>query len=136
MKPSRTLRLLVALFALLSLLSMQFAVASYVCPGMGNVDGSASNVMMMTPGQKSMSGCEGMDTNQAALCHIHAHDQGNKQSLDKPEPTVPPFLPAALIVTLDSIAVASRPGVAYQVSPLLSRATAPPIAIRNCCFRI
>jgi hypothetical protein len=82
-----------------------------------------------------MAGCKGMDKHQPALCH--AHDQAGNQSLDKPElPQVQPFLLAGMqsaIVTKD---VVQRPVAARPISLLLTRSTAPPLAIRNCCFRI
>jgi hypothetical protein len=133
MKRSRSLRSIAALIALFSMLLMQLAMASYVCPGMGEV----TTVVSVVDNAQSMPDCHGMDVNQPALCHVHAHDQAGKQSLDKPElPAVSPFLPAGLVLTLDAVEepVIERP--AFHGSSLLNRATAPPIAIRNCCLRI
>lgn len=133
MKRSRPFRSIAAIIALFSMLFMQLAMASYACPGMGET----TTVVSMADKAQSMSNCHGMDMNQPILCHVHAHDQAGKQSLDKPElPAVSPFLPAGLMLTLD---VAEEMAIQHPVfhgSPLLSRATAPPISIRNCCFRI
>ena len=76
-----------------------------------------------------------MDLVQPSLCQAFA--QSTPQSLDKP---VPPDVPALAIVLL---AVAEKsleaePGPqSLRADPgLLVRITAPPISIRNCCFRI
>ena len=81
--------------------------------------------------------CGGMplDSQQPALCLAHGV-QGD-QSLDKPSPPVPdpvaatpvPALPGALLAPV--IAIAPSP-----LQSLLSRATAPPLAVRYCCLRI
>lgn len=117
MKLSRPSRIVAALLALVSVLFMQFAVASYICPTM------------------KMDGCSGKDMTQPSLCH--AHDQAGNQSLDKPvSPPVQPFMPVALVMTVASgeighLSQADRPNTF-----LLARATAPPLAIQHCCFRI
>jgi hypothetical protein len=86
-------------------------------------------------GDIGMEGCMGMDKEQPGLCH--AHDQAGNQSLDKPNvPPIQPFMPIALVLTLVTTDVASLP-IHEQAEPfLLTRATAPPLSIRNCCFRI
>jgi hypothetical protein len=128
MKHSRPIRSIAAIIALFCMLFMQLAVASYVCPGMGITGDNA---------QLSMPNCDGMDMNQPTLCHAHAHDQSSKQSFDKPElPAVSPFLPTKLLFTLNAINLAAIALPELQVTPFFNRATAPPIAIRNCCFRI
>lgn len=133
MKHSRPFRAVVAIIALVSVLCMQLAMASYVCPGMAEVP----TVVSTADNAQSMPDCHGMDMNQPVLCHAHAHDQSGKQSLDKPEtPAVSPFLPARLILTLDVVEATSIRHPVFHGSPLLNRATAPPVSIRNCCFRI
>ena len=74
-----------------------------------------------------------MDDDQPGLCH--AHCQASQQSADTYE--LPPLvalsaLPALFIVP---ITVPVYAGSQLQ-SPHLERMTDPPIAIRNCCFRI
>ena len=126
---SRQFRFVAALIALFCMLFMQLAVASYACPniGMGQDQGPAA----MSPA----SGCMGMDMEQPSLCH--AHDQTGKQSLDKPDlPQVQPFIAVELMQALIFIDVAYRPLATQPLASLLMRATAPPLAIRNCCFRI
>ena len=74
-----------------------------------------------------------MDDSPIALCH--AHCQQGSQSLDKPDvPAVPP-------AALSGFALPAPAPVEFQprsadLPGLFARTTAPPIAIRNCCFRI
>ncbi|MBV6323751.1 hypothetical protein [Duganella violaceipulchra] len=135
MKTSRFSRFLTVIVAILSLLYMQFAVASYVCPGQpmdGLRDTASAGAMAI-----DMPNCQGMDATQPALCHLHGHDATSKQSLDKtPMPDVPPFVPATLVLSLQLSNIAAASANAPHVPVALTHATAPPIAIRHCCFRI
>lgn len=85
----------------------------------------------------AMADCAGMDEEQPALCHAHADDPYARQSLDKPQtPDVQPFVVAGLTLTLQ---VMDNVGLQQEHQPqpsYLARSSAPPIAIRNCCFRI
>jgi hypothetical protein len=134
MKLSRPSRFVAALVALFSVLFMQFAVASYACPGL--IMGQAEPVAMATmAGDQGMEGCVGMDMEQPSLCH--AYGQVGDQSLDKPmSPPVAPFAPVILVLALVTKEVASLSLTEPTAPLLLTRATAPPISIRNCCFRI
>lgn len=138
MKISRPSRLVAAFIALISMLFMQFAVASYGCPGLsmgaGNVKMTAMSVGVDSAG---MPNCEGMDKDQPVLCHAHAQDQQSKQSLDKPQlPDVQPFTAVGLILALFNIDFAADALPTQPESLLLARSNAPPIAILHCCFRI
>ena len=125
-------RLLTICIALFSILFMQCAVASYVCPGM-----SEMAAMTMSVDSSNMPGCEGMDKNQPSLCHAHAQDTQNKQSLDKPPfPNVQPFIATGLILALYVIDFDALLAPVPPESLILARSNAPPIAILNCCFRI
>ena len=74
---------------------------------------------------------------QPALCHAHAFGDAAKQSLDKSElPAVQPFVPAGMVLELPVVDAAFIPTTAPRTTLFLTRATAPPIAIRHCCFRI
>jgi hypothetical protein len=135
MRLPRKHRFLTALIALVGMLFMQLAVASYACPGLQSRDtaeiaaGSPEVVRSTTP-------CEQPDPEQPALCHAHCQD--GKSSLSKHEsPTVSPaavFVAAPLHVPEPAFA-GGMPGVEPSPS-LLQRITAPPISIRHCCFRI
>lgn len=138
MKLSCPSRIAAALVALFSMLFMQLAVAGYACPGMAA--GQAIESATMSAGmmdRQQMEGCEGMDMEQPALCHAHAHDQSSHQSLDKAElPQVQPFVATGLAMVSHANDVAYRSIAIQPTSFLLTRATAPPLSIRNCCFRI
>lgn len=119
-------RLITVFFALFSLLFMQLAVAGYVCPG-------DSKAVAVTAPAMPCAGDMVVDTEQVALCH--AHCQADQQSVEKTQ-------------TQTQTGVAST-GVTYPIEPTevdwsgpqghapsQLHATAPPMAIRNCCFRI
>lgn len=133
MKLSRPSRVVAAFIALISMLFMQFAMASYACPGLELANETVSVSTNMS--DHGVSACHGMDIKQLSLCH--AHSDAGKQSLDKPElPHVQPFVAIRLARLLSSVDNASSPTTALPTIAQLTRATAPPLAIRNCCFRI
>jgi hypothetical protein len=134
MKFSRSSRWIAACLALIGMLFMQLAVASYVCPGTasGDISISASAAPSMP---QNMPGCDGMDHAQPSLCHASAHPHG--QSLDTPQlPSVQPFMAAHVVIIPLPTAWTSFSEASLAPSGLLKRTTAPPITIRNCCFRI
>ena len=132
MKLSGPSRCVAAFIALFSMLFMQLAVAGYACPEL-NI-GLTGKPVAMSADAGSMPGCAGMDAAQPSLCHAHA--QAGKQSLDKPElPQVQSFV-AALTLVFDDIEPAYSTIAAQPDSVLLTRSSAPPLSIRNCCFRI
>lgn len=132
MNRHRSTRYLGALFALISMLFMQLAVAGYVCPSTGIDQGAHASSQ---PAMQSMAGCDGMDMQQPALCHAYAQD--GKQTLDKPDfPGVQPFTPGALSLVVQVIQDQHHPVSIQPASDLLAWATAPPLSIRHCCFRI
>ncbi|MDE2429461.1 MAG: hypothetical protein KGM99_12070 [Burkholderiales bacterium] len=134
MKRSRSSRSIVAFILLNSMLFMQLVVAGYACAIAKTVIADTSYVATGMRYQ-GMAGCKGMDQQQSDLCH--AHIQVKNQSLDKPNlPQVQPFLATKLVATFHFIDVAYRPTIT-QLQPLeLTRSVAPPLSIRNCCFRI
>lgn len=131
---SRRHRLITVTIALFSLLFMQLAVARYVCPSGGaGAATTATATASPMPCAASMVMAMPLDEAQPALCH--AHCQADAQSQDKyevPAPVAICAMPANFTLAL-SMPVLS--GVALQ-APHLMHATAPPVAIRNCCFRI
>ena len=134
MKTSHSKRLLTAIVAIFSMLFMQLAVASYACPGMSagsNTAVSASATM------EDMPNCDGMDPEQSTLCHMLAYGEPSKQSHEKtPAPVVPPFVPVELMLGLAIFDVMVPPSITAYPPIALTRTSSPPIAIRNCCFRI
>lgn len=126
MRLTRPSRFLAALVTLFCLLFTQLAVAAYACPGAGAMTAAASS--------GSMPDCTDMEMPQLMLCA--AHCEAGHQSLDTPgTPHVQPFVAAALAVVLSGdsrqYALAAAPP-----TDRLTRSTAPPLTIRNCCFRI
>jgi len=133
MRPSRATRLIAAVIAVISLLFTQLALASYVCP-----DASVQAprmAMAMKAGMAGMSHCAAMDKAQPGLCLAHGH--ADHQSLDKPDlPQIPPFQALGQILTVVAPDLGARAPAFVSSGPALARATAPPLAIRYCCFRI
>lgn len=129
---TRRTRLITALFALISLLFMQLAVASYACPG---VESKVAEISAMTeagmPCAQSMT--RNMDEAQPNLCQ--AHCQAGQQAADKfelPSPVAIATLPPDFTLPV------MRPALSEALlqAPHLLRTTAPPVTIRNCCFRL
>jgi len=132
MSSRRRNRLFTMLIALVSLLFMQFSVASYYCPGAtSEMAGTAATAIVGDPCAQAMAGA--MDDQRPSLCH--AHCQTAHQSADKYQVPVPMeqtdlgtgFIAPRLIPV---------PQGAPLLAPLLMRTTAPPLAVRHCCFRI
>jgi hypothetical protein len=132
MTRNRRHRLITVLFALVSLLFMQLAVAGYVCPGSGSKIAEAAAMA-----EAGMPCAESMplsaDDQQPNLCH--AHCQAGQQSADKhelPSPVALGALPADFSLQVALPVFSEAP----LQAPHLQRTTAPPVSIRNCCFRL
>jgi len=127
MRISRRTRWFAFVLALFGMLCMQLAVAAYACPKVG----ADERTEMMA----NMPGCTGMDETQPSLCKSHC--QPKQQLLDKAElPPIAPFALSGLGYLAGIAAVPVMPQLDTACDqPQLERATAPPIAITNCCFR-
>ncbi len=80
-----------AIFAVLSLLFSQLALANYVCPA---VTDAVAMARMMAAGEP----CEGMDETQPTLCHQHA--AGSAQSFEAvkvPAPSLPAIVQVLVV---------------------------------------
>ncbi len=129
---NRRQRLITVLFALVSLLFMQLAVAGYVCPG------AVSKIAEVTAMAEAGMPCAesmtlSMDDQQPNLCR--AHCQSDQQSADThhvPTPVTLGAIPADFSLQVAPPAFSEAP---LQASHL-RRTTAPPVTIRNCCFRL
>lgn len=125
-------RFLTVLVALCSLLFMQLAVAGHSCPGLGSrVQEISAMAEAGAPCAESMS--MAMEEGMPALCHAHcesAQPVGDTHAVQVPVIDVDSgaLRVAAVLIVLPR-------GVSTR-SSLLTRATAPPLAIRNCCWRI
>ena len=135
MPSNRRTCLATVLVALVSLLFMQLAVAAYACPAAGTkaaaVAATAAMADSSMPCAKSMA--SGLDDAQPNLCQ--AHCQAGQQSADKHEPPLPLSL-GALPADFTMPAQLRRVSGASLQVPHLMRTTAPPAAIRHCCFRL
>lgn len=137
MRLSRRLRFATALFALLSVLCMQLAVAAYACPSLQSLGRNAAEAASpQTAVHEGMTGCEGVvDSEQPALCYVHS--QIGDQSLDKPAPPdVSPAVAVMLVPAIQDAAKAHAPPSRYVDAAGLMREAFPALTIRNCCFRI
>ena len=131
MSAPRRRRLATVLFALFSLLFMQLAVAGYACPGFGSrVQEMSAMATAGMPCAESMAMV--LDDQDPGLCAAHC------QSVQPACSDVALTVPAMVAVgTVDYLATpVSTPLAAMDGAPLLARAKPPPLAVRNCCFRI
>lgn len=132
MLQKRQSRLITVLFALISLLFLQLAVAAYACQGdASKVVPAKVTVMADMPCANSM--VMTVDDGQPSLCH--AHCQAAQQSADKYQ--VPLALDVGLLpsgLTLDGVFPVFS-SMSLQ-APYLQRTIAPPLAIQNCCLRL
>lgn len=137
MRLSRPSRFVAAMLALVCVLFAQLAVAAYVCPSMEIAHAFESAGAAGTAHAPESTDCGDGDGEAAAPILCHDAGQTAKQSLDKPPlPNVSPFIARALVLAYDLAETRDQPTVPPTAGTLLSRDTAPPLAIRHCCFRI
>lgn len=129
---NRRSRLITVLLALVSLLFMQLAVAGYACPGKQSVIQPATAMAeTVMPCAESMK--TNLDDAQPNLCEAYCH--ADSQSAYKYQ--LQPFLAVDALPSAPALQLALLPVVEVPLpTPHLQRATAPPLAIRNCCFRL
>ena len=132
MPSNRRTRLISAMFLLINLLFMQWAVASYVCPALASkAAGMAAMADTGMPCAEAMPA--GTDSTQPNLCL--AHCQAGQQSADKHELPAPlavlAFLPSFRLADIFPVFIGPALRAAQR-----ERGTAPPIAIRHCCLRL
>ena len=128
----RRLRFATVLVALCSLLFMQLALAGYSCPGSeSKVQDIAAMAQAGLPCAASMSVAP--DDEQPNLCK--AHCEPVQAGTDHPAIDLPALAMDKGAFRAVPVPVALAQRVAPQAS-LLARNTDPPLAIRNCCFRL
>lgn len=133
---NRRNRFATVLFALLSLLFMQLAMAAHSCPGGAT---QRVNVAEMTTMAQPGMPCAGsatfaMDDAQSSLCA--AHCKSDPQTADKYQvPALASLAAPATGFPLPRMTPPAPAGAAWQ-APLLRRSTAASLAVRNCCFRL
>lgn len=131
MRPSRSSRFFAVLLAVVSMLFSQLAMAAYACPELP----TGQAIAMAAESDHVMPDCAQMDSAQPALCH--AHMQAGDQTLDKPpSPNVPPTVAVLLMPAMGDLRLAPPLVVFHADAAGLRRSSDPPLAIRNCCFRI
>lgn len=108
-------RLTTALFAVLSLLFSQLALASYVCPGHGETEAMRAMAEAGVP-------CEGMDPVQPVLCHQHCADAATNVEAVK----LPVAVPAAVARVLELPAVPEAEVARVVVPPAATAEAQPP----------
>lgn len=128
----RRTRLTTALIALISLMFMQLAVASYVCPVAG---AKAFELSVMAKAGLPCAGSASMNMDNAQPNICQAHCQSDQQSAHTHH--VPPLVGAvaASFFYPPPVIVPMSWRLLLQ-APLLRRSTAPALAVRYCCFRI
>lgn len=130
MRLSRRSRLVTALIALVSVLFMQLAAAAYACPTIPAYTVDA----VSTP--DVMADCDGMmDLEQPALCFAKSQE-GNQSLYKPPVPDVQPAVAVELVPAVGDAYTPYRPVSSHAQASWLMRVSAPPVSIRNCCFRI
>ena len=118
-------RKLASLLGIVAVVFAQLAVSAYACPMQFIGDDDA--VVAFEPRSS------GRDAESPALCKKHC-ENGQQIVNDAPQPLVAvTFAPALNVTPATNRAVHLS---ATAVSPSLLRVTAPPLAVRNCCYRI
>ena len=133
MKLSRQFRSVAALIALIGVLFTQLVIVAFVCPSMQFSHSLEAVVTFdVTASASHPPGCDQTDTEPSVPCHTVA----SSQSLDKPElPQVAPFLAVTLVAAIADGNAPPRYS-AVSIPPVLTRTTAPPLSVQNCCFQI
>jgi hypothetical protein len=136
MRLSRASKTFAALFVLVSILFMQFAVAAYACSGVPEKPAVQPGRFTDSAGDHHhMAGCRDQAAAPSPLCHAHCQPDG--QSLDRPvHPDVVPFVATQLVASLVHPVVHCRTAALVDNDGSLLRTTAPPATVRHCCFRI
>lgn len=125
---NRVTRKLVSMFCIATLLFAQLAVSAFACP----VESAGAGAQMhVASASDAAMNCH--DAQPSALCRQHCEsDQQNVN--DSIQPLAFVALAPAFVTTLDVTDTTTE----AQCAPgrYLVHATAPPLSIRNCCFRI
>lgn len=129
---TRAFRRLLAKVLIAAVLFLQLAVAAYACPGLSTHTDASPSAAMADEMQMD-AGCAMVDEAQPNLCSQHC--QQNSRVLDQSPPAAVPVAVLPLLAVVDS---QLEPLCAKSEAPreFLARATAPPLSIRFCVFRI
>ena len=111
------------------MLFSQLAVSAFACP--------VQATPFVAPLHMAMADCASsadmQGSGQPALCHQHCQNDAQNTG-DAPQPLASVLLAPSFVANLSlPVFIASR---TLTPAPVLLHATSPPLAIRNCCFRI
>lgn len=127
---NRIHRKFASLVGVVALLFAQLAGSAYACPFL--VQSMAESTTTAT-GEAVVPSAV-LDPGAPALCEQHCQ-YGTQNVNDAPQALAGVALAPAFVVTIaQHVVVAASPATAAQPSRLY--AASPPLAIRNCCFRI
>jgi len=124
---SRTIRRCAALIGVCALLFSTLSVAAYACPVDAVTADSAATAMP--------DGCPDRDAEQPNLCKAHC-TTGQQQTAQAAADVPPLPLVHGLLATLFLPGVVTSAPSHHAVGATYPGSTAPPIPIRNCCFRL
>ncbi|HEX9390981.1 MAG TPA: hypothetical protein VF928_06685 [Usitatibacteraceae bacterium] len=116
-----------SIWVLVALIFMQLAQSAYACPMM------AQTAIEPAMAAGASSSPDDMDMAQPGLCQNHC-EYGQQNVNDASSPWASLIMAPSFVAFLPVIEPVSLPPASFF--PALIRATAPPISIRNCCFRI
>lgn len=107
--------------AMLAMVFMQASIAAHACAGLQAMQSSTQEMPCHPAG----------DPAPVPQCDAHCDD--GAQNVSSPPASVPLFAASfiAQVAVVDPAIPADR-----ALEPALARANSPPLAIRNCCFRI
>lgn len=129
MRLLRARKMVVAAITLFSMLFMQLAVASYICP-METIEYAQHSVSA-----PDTTACHDMDPVDPILCHLYQQSD-NQSSAQVPVPPLLAFVPVGFGLPLSPHELTVPSSIQTPEPAFLASATAPPVSIRYCCFRI
>lgn len=125
-----TSRIVAAIMMIAILLFSQLAVASYVCPDLDAAISSPNSEHGTHPND-----CPNQSDELPNLCQ--AHCEPDSQSAHTVQvPPVRAFVAAGLTVVICNAYAVLFVQTRERSDSIVKRTTSPPLAIRNCCFRI
>lgn len=125
-----SLRKIVSFFAIAAVLFTQLAVSAYACPMLLK---PFATPLQMQMNSDSDQACDDMAMNQSALCQHYCEDS---QQIVNDAPVDQPSITLTSLFVINFTAMVSSFESSLIIAPSLHHATSPPLAIRNCCFRI
>jgi len=127
---TRLTRKIVSLFSIVAMVFAQLAVSAYACPmQLQELDDAVAGLSASAPAAGER------DADSPALCKKHC-ENGQQNVNDSLQAHASLSFDTALTLTLPLAMQSATLRDAPAAAPSLRHATAPPLSIRNCCFRI